>query len=74
MAYMRNDRVALDRPAVSDEPQNRWGRDSLDNGFVCVPDEIAEFVGAQVLPDVLHRVQLRRVSWQGNQGDIVGNL
>jgi hypothetical protein len=33
MAYMRNDRVALDRPAVSDEPQNRWGRDSLDNGF-----------------------------------------
>jgi hypothetical protein len=33
----------------------------LHHGIVSVPDEIAELVGTQVLPDVLHRVQFRCV-------------
>jgi hypothetical protein len=43
------------------------GQDRLVRG----PDAQAELVLAQVLPDVFDRVQLRRVGWQGQQGEVV---
>ena len=29
-----------------------------DDGAVAVPDTVAELVGSQIFPDILHRVQL----------------
>src|SRR5271168_1651223 len=36
----------------------------VDDGLVGVPDQVAELVAAQVFPDILHRVQLRRIGRQ----------
>src|SRR3978361_176275 len=47
------------------------GGEGLDDGLVTVPDPGAELVAAEVIPDVLHWVQLRRVGRQGQQNDVV---
>jgi hypothetical protein len=39
---------------------------------VAVPDEVGEFVGAQVCPDGLHWVRLGRIGREMEQGDVVG--
>src|SRR5271169_5805052 len=44
----------------------------VDDGLIAVPDQGTELVAAQVLPDVLHRVQLRRIGRQWQQRDVVG--
>lgn len=43
----------------------------IDDGLVAFPDEMAEGVLAEVLPDVFDRVQFRGVGWQRQQGDVV---
>ena len=45
----------------------------LEDGIVGFEDPIAEFVAAQIGPDVFDRVQLRAVWRQVEQGDIVGD-
>src|SRR3954447_19168014 len=45
----------------------------LDNGVIAVPNAVAELVAAQVVPDIFHRVQFRRVGRQRQQGDVVGD-
>ena len=45
----------------------------LDDCLVAVPDQGAELVVSQIFPDVLHRVQFRRVGRQGQQRDVVGH-
>src|SRR5271166_2825320 len=32
-----------------------------DDGFIAVPDKPAEFVAAEIVPDVLHRIEFWRV-------------
>jgi putative DNA methylase len=44
---------------------------SLEDGIVTVPDQGTKFVGSQIGPDILHRVQLGRVGRQGNHDDVV---
>jgi hypothetical protein len=44
---------------------------SCDDVVVAVPDEPAELIGPQIVPDVFHRVQLWRIGWQGQQGNVV---
>ena len=39
--------------------------------LVAVPHAHAELVAAQVVPDVLHRIEFRRVGWQRQQRDVV---
>ena len=45
----------------------------LDDGVVAVPDQTAEFVGAQVVPAVVHGVEFGGIGWQRQQGDVVGD-
>src|SRR4051812_50197549 len=44
-----------------------------DDGLVVRPDAMAELVLAQVLPDVLDRIQLGRVGGQRQEGDVLGD-
>src|SRR5438046_9717697 len=44
-----------------------------DDGVVALPDAMAELVLAQVLPDVLDRVQLGRVGRERQQGEVPGD-
>ena len=43
----------------------------LNDGIVGVPDQCAEFVLVEILPDVFHRVQLRRVRRQLQKRDVL---
>jgi len=78
-AVLTNDRCpissadGLDTIWIIDEelPCRRAG---LDDIVVSVPDQVAELVGPQVSPDVLHRVQLWSVRRQVQQHDVVGHL
>jgi len=47
---------------------------SIDDGFVAVEDPVGEPVGAQELPDVLDRVELRRARGQKDRRDVLGYL
>lgn len=44
-----------------------------DDGVVVVEDADGEPVGAQVLPDIFHRVQLRAVGREQDGGEVVGD-
>src|SRR6185369_8088859 len=44
-----------------------------DNFLIAVPDPFAEFVATEIVPDVLHRIEFRRVGRQGQQRDVVGD-
>src|ERR1700750_146571 len=44
-----------------------------DNFLIAVPDPLAEFVATEIVPDVLHRIEFRRVGRQGQQRDVVGD-
>lgn len=46
----------------------------VDDGFVGFEDAVREPVGAQVLPDVFDRVQLRRPGGQEDRGDVLRDL
>ena len=48
------------------------GAASVDDGVVGVEDAQGEVVFAQVLPDVLDGVQLRRIGRLANEGDVAG--
>ena len=58
-----------------------WHGDELVPGLAYDVDDIVigfehairEPVGANVLPDVFDRVQVRALGWQGQQGEIVGD-
>ena len=41
-----------------------------DDCVIAIPDSHAEFVAPQVVPDVLDRVELRRVGWQWQKRDV----
>src|ERR1035437_4772645 len=78
-AVLTTDRCPL---ACSDWPYPIWVfyqeppglSASLDDRIVTVPDEVAELVGAQILPDVFHRVQFGRVGRQFQQRDVVWQM
>ena len=42
-----------------------------DDGFIAVPDAPAEFIAAQVVPDVLHGVEFWRIGRQRQESDVV---
>ena len=44
------------------------------DGVVAVPNAVAEKVGAQISPDLFHRVQFRRIGWQRQQADVFRHL
>ena len=46
------------------------GGAGLDDVFVGWPDVVAELIASQIVPDILHRVQLRRVWRYGQQADV----
>ncbi len=50
------------------------GAAGIDDGLFVVVDPVGEKVLAQVLPDVLDRVELRRVARQRQQCDSVGDI
>jgi hypothetical protein len=43
----------------------------VEDRLISVPDAVAEPVAAQILPEVLCRVQLRRVGWKWQEHDVV---
>src|ERR1700724_2847805 len=43
----------------------------VEDPRISVPDAVAEPVAAQILPEVLCRVQLRRVGWKWQEHDVV---
>jgi hypothetical protein len=43
-----------------------------DDRLVAVPNQCAELIAAEIFPDILNRVQLRRVGRQMRQSDVVG--
>jgi len=45
----------------------------IDDGLVAVPHAVAQQVLPQELPEVLHRVQLRRIARQRQQADVAGH-
>src|ERR1700727_2388887 len=49
-------------------------RASRDHRVVIIPDEMAEFIAAQVVPDIFHEIQLGRIRWQRQQGYVVRHL
>ena len=49
------------------------GGAGLDDVFVGWPDVVAELVASQIVPDILHRVQLRRVWRYVQQADVAGH-
>ena len=46
----------------------------LDDGVVIFEDAVREPILAEVLPDVLDRVQLGRARWQQDDGEVLGDL
>jgi len=62
MERMRSGSPMRKRPALAQ---------GLDDVVVAGPDEVAEVIAAQIVPDVLHRVQLWRVWGYQQQGDVV---
>ena len=46
----------------------------IDDGVVAVEDTIAELVLAQVLPDILDRIEFGRIGRQLEQADVVRHL
>jgi hypothetical protein len=47
------------------------GAGLVDDVVVIVEDGDRELVGTQILPDVLHGVELGRIRRQGDQGEVV---
>ena len=47
---------------------------ALDDGVVIFEDAVREPILAEVLPDVLDRVQLGRARWQQDDGEVLGDL
>ena len=47
---------------------------SLDDCIVVVEDSVAELVLAQILPDVLDRIEFGRIGWKFKQADVVRDL
>ena len=60
-----------DADRVCDEPVPSIAT-SLDDVVVAFPDAPAEFVAAEILPDVLDRIEFGRIGRQVKQGDVFG--
>ena len=50
-----------------------YGAAGVGDCIAAVKDADGEPVGAQIVPDVLDRVQFRTVGGQGQQGEVVGD-
>src|SRR3979411_369685 len=61
-----------DADSVGDEPIPRVAA-SLDDVVVTLPDSSAELVAAEILTDVLDRIELGCVGRQAKQGDVPGD-
>jgi len=61
-----------DADSVGDEPIPRVAA-SLDDVVVTLPDSSAELVAAEILPDVLDRIEFGCVGRQAKQGDVPGH-
>jgi hypothetical protein len=62
-----------DAADVVDEPVPCLGT-GVEDLVIAVPDTGGEFVGPQVVPDIVHRVQFWAVGRQGQQDDVAGQL
>ncbi|MEA2956522.1 MAG: hypothetical protein QOJ58_2022 [Alphaproteobacteria bacterium] len=63
-------RDGIDSVGIADEEEPSFlaGRDDC---LVAVPNAHAEFVAAEVIPDILHRIEFRRVRRQRQESDVI---
>jgi hypothetical protein len=61
----------LGNTLVAVDKEEPGGSASLQNVIAAVPNARVEFVLAEVLPDILHRVEFGAIDWQMQQNDVV---
>jgi hypothetical protein len=61
----------LGNTLVGVDKEEPGGSPSLQNVITAVPNARVEFVLAEVLPNILHRVEFGAIDWQMQQNDVV---